>query len=400
MHIVPVHTRKEEKAFLDFPRKLYRNDPKHVLMFDREIRSAFDRKVNPYFKHGDAVRWIALNDKGETVGRIAAFYDTDKDEADYVRSGGCGFFESIDDQEVAFMLFDTARDWLQKNAYEAMTGPINFGENDTNWGCLVQGFLPQGLGMTYNLPYYKELFESYGFKLYYRQLSFHLDIVKPFPERFWKIAEWINQRKGFTYKHFELSKTAQFVDDTAYIYDQAWSQLRKDYTPMDKASLYDELRKIKMIMDEEMIWYAYHDGEPIAFFMFLPDANQIFRQLNGKLHLINKLRFLNYKRQKTITRVRGTAAGVIPRFQNSGVESGIFYQLRKVMDTKPQYTEFELSWVGDFNPKMISLYLNTGAVHAKTHHTYRYLFDRDQPYQRFMEEAVDEAKLPENILKL
>ena len=400
MRILGVHNRKEEKAFLDFPRKLYRNDTNYVVQFDSEIRSAFDRKVNPYFKHGEAVRWIALNDRGETVGRIAAFYNTHTDEADYVRNGGCGFFESIDDQQVAYLLFDTAKAWLQEKGYESMTGPINFGENDTNWGCLVQGFVPQALGMTYNLPYYKELFESYGFQLYYRQLGFHLDLQKPFPERFWKIAEWINKRQGFTYKHFDLKKTAQFVDDTVTIYNQAWSKLRKDFTPLDPASLYDELRKIKMIIDQEMIWYAYHDNEPIAFFMFLPDANQIFRHLNGKLHLINKIKFLNYKRKKTITRARGTAAGIIPKFQNSGVESGIFYQLRQVMDLKPHYTEFELSWVGDFNTKMISLYQATGAVHVKTHHTYRYLFDRERPFQRFMEDAVDESKLPQNILKL
>ena len=400
MRILGVHNRKEEKAFLDFPRKLYRNDTNYVVQFDSEIKKAFDPKINPYFKHGEAVRWIALNDRGETVGRIAAFYNTHTDEADYVRNGGCGFFESIDDQQVAYLLFDTAKAWLQEKGYESMTGPINFGENDTNWGCLVQGFVPQALGMTYNLPYYKELFESYGFQLYYRQLGFHLDLQKPFPERFWKIAEWINKRQDFTYKHFDLKKTAQFVDDTVTIYNQAWSKLRKDFTPLDPASLYDELRKIKMIIDQEMIWYAYHDNEPIAFFMFLPDANQIFRHLNGKLHLINKIRFLNYKRKKTITRARGTAAGIIPKFQNSGVESGIFYQLRQVMDLKPHYTEFELSWVGDFNTKMISLYQATGAVHVKTHHTYRYLFDRERPFQRFMEDAVDERKLPLNILKL
>ncbi len=400
MRVVLVHNRKEEKAFLDFPRKLYRNDPNHVVQFDSEIKSAFDPKINPYFRHGEAVRWIALNDQGETVGRIAAFYNTHKDEADYVRNGGCGFFESIDDQQVAKLLFDTAKEWLQKNGYESMTGPVNFGENDTNWGCLVQGFVPQALGMTYNLPYYKEMFESYGFQLYYRQLSFHLDLQKPFPERFWKIAEWINNRDAYSYKHFDVKKTSQFVDDTVSIYNQAWSQLRKDFTPLDPTSLYDELRKVRMIMDQEMIWYAYHNDEPIAFFMVLPDANQIFRHLNGKLHLVNKLRFLNYKRNKTITRARGTAAGVIPKFQNSGVESGIFYQLKKVMDLKPHYTEYELSWVGDFNSKMISLYQATGAVHIKTHHTYRYLFDRKLPFQRFMEDAVDESKLPENVLKL
>lgn len=400
MRIVPVHSRKEESAFLNLPRFLYRHDPNQVIQFDKEIRSAFNPKVNPYFKHGDAVRWIVLNDREETVGRIAAFYDSHKDEADYVKSGGCGFFESIDDQQVAFLLFDTAKDWLLKHGYEAMTGPINFGENDTNWGCLVQGFVPQALGMNYNFPYYKNLFESYGFKLYYRQLSFHLDLVKPFPERFWKIAAWIHKREGYTYKHYDPSKTAQFVDDTASIYNQAWSKFREDFTPMDPASLYDELRKIKSFMDPEMIWYAYHNGEPIAFYMFLPDANQIFRHMNGKLNLLNKLKFLYYKRNNTITRARGTVAGVIPKFQNSGVESGIFYELRKVMDHKPHYKEFELSWVGDFNPRMISLYQATGAVHAKTHHTYRYLFDQKKPYRRFMENAVDESKLPQNILKL
>jgi hypothetical protein len=400
MKTIAVDNKKHEKAFLDFPRKLYRKDPNHVVQFDSEIKCAFDPKVNPYFRHGKASRWIALSEQGETLGRIAAFYDTHKDEADYVKSGGCGFFECIENQEVANLLFDTARDWLQENGYEAMDGPINFGENDTNWGCLVQGFIPQALGMTYNLPYYKDLFENYGFQLYYRQLSFHLDIQKPFPERFWKIARWINQKEGYSYEHFNLKETARFVDDTASIYNQAWSKLRKDFTPMDPASLYDELRKIKSILDPELIWYAYHHNKPIAFFMFLPDANQIFRHLNGRLHLFNKLRFLNYKRKNTITRARGTAAGVIPKFQNSGVESGIFYQLRKVMDTKAHYTEFELSWVGDFNPKMISLYLATGAEHVKTHHTYRYLFDRERPYKRFMEEAVNESKLPSNILKL
>jgi hypothetical protein len=392
MKVVRIDSSRTEKTFLDFPRKLYRNDPNHVILFDSEIKKAFNRKVNPYFNHGDAVRWIVVNEKNQTLGRIAAFYDRDKDEADYVKSGGCGFFESVDDQQVAFLLFNTAKAWLSENGYEAITGPINFGENDTNWGCLVDGFLPPSIGMTYNLPYYRQLFENYGFKLYYRQLSFQLELEKPFPERFWKIAEWINNRKGYSYQHFDPKNAKKFVDDTVSIYNDAWRPLREDYTPMNPESLYDELRKVKAIMDPEFIWFAYFDNKPIAFFMFLPDANQIFRHLNGKLHLINKLRFLNFKRKKTITRARGTAAGVIPKFQNSGVESGIFWQMKQVMEKRPHYKLFELSWVGDFNPKMISLYQATGAQHIKTHHTYRYLFDREMPFQRFMEEVVDESK--------
>ncbi len=394
MRIVAVENRQTERAFMDLPGKLYRTDPNFVMPFRSEVKKAFDRQVNPYFSHGDAIRWIALNDLGEVVGRIAAFYDRDKDEADYVKSGGCGFFECINDSQVAFSLFDTAKSWLAQNGYEAMTGPINFGENDTNWGCLVHGFIPPAIGMTYNPPYYQGLFEEYGFQRYYRQFSFQLDLDKPFPERFWKIAKWINNREGYSFKHFDMKQAARFVDDTVAIYNQAWSPFRKDYTPMDPSSLYDEMRKIKNIMDPELIWFAYFNGKPVAFFMFLPDANQIFRHLNGKLHLVNKLKFLYLKRTHTITRARGTAAGVVPKFQNSGVESGIFYQMKQVMEHKPHYRHFELSWVGDFNPKMIGLYQATGARHTKTHHTYRYLFDQNIPFRRFMEEAVDESKLP------
>jgi len=397
MRIIPVDTRKTERTFLDFPRKLYRNDPNHVMPFDAEIKRAFDRELNPHFRNGDAARWIAVNEQDRTVGRIAAFHDSSGEPEEGLKTGGCGYFESVDDRMVSHLLFSTAGDWLQQKGFDAMIGPVNFGENETNWGCLVHGFVPQGLGMTYNLPYYRDLFERYGFHIFYRQFSFHMDLDRPFPERFWKIAEWINQREGYSFRHYDPARTKKFVDDTVTIYNQAWEPLKSDFTPMDPASLYNELKKLQPIMDPELVWFAYYRDEPIAFFLFLPDANQIFRHLNGKLHLFNKLRFLYYKRRNTMTRIRGSAAGVVPKYQNSGVESGIFWQLKQVMEKKPHYRQFELSWVGDYNPKMISLYKATGAYHAKTHHTYMYLFDRDRPFKRYMEEAVDPKMLPDEV---
>ena len=95
-----------------------------------------------------------------------------------------------------------------------------------------------------------------------------------------------------------------------------------------------------------------------------------------------------------MNRMRATAAGVVPAYQNSGIESGIFWQLNQVVPKLPQFKQIELSWVGDFNPKMISLYQATGAIHAKTHITYRYMINQDIPFQRFMEDQVDESKLP------
>ncbi len=394
MEIKIVNDRKTEKAFINLPRRLYKNDPNYVLPFDKEIKAAFDPQKNVHFQNGGAKRWILLDDKGSVIGRIAAFYEKNKAEADYVKSGGCGFFECINDQDAAKKLFDTAADWLKAKGFEAMTGPINFGENESNWGCLVHGFEPQGYGMCYNFPYYKDLFENYGFQLYYRQYSFHIDIDKPFPERFWKIAEWINKRPHYSFRHFDYKDADKFVRDTVKVYDEAWPLLKEDYTPMDPAAIYELMHKAKPILDPELCWFAYHDDEPIAFFLFLPDANQIFRRLNGKLNLYNKIKFLILKKRKVMTRMRGTAAGVSPKYQNSGVESGIIFQLNEVVKRRPHYKQAEISWVGDFNPKMISLYKATGAYHAKTHHTYRFMINKDIPYKRFMPEKVDPSILP------
>ncbi len=395
MQVIEVTRKKEIKAFVEFPKKLYRNDPNYVSPFDKDICDDFDRNKNPYFKNGEAIRWIVKDDRGEVTGRIAAFFDRRKDEADDVRSGGIGYFECVDDQNVANLLFDTAKTWLESFGYEAMTGSIKFGENDNEWGVLVHGFMPQGMGMRYNMPYYQKLFEDYGFKLYYRQLSFHLDLDKPFPERFWKIANWRRTKPGFSFRHMQWNNVNGLVQDMVTVYNTTWSKFKEDFTPLDPKVVREEFERAKAIIDPELVWFAYYEDEPIAFFILLPDANQIFRHFNGRLHLWNKIRFLWYKKHKTITRIRATVAGVSPRFQNTGIESAIFWHLRQVMDHKPQYKQIELSWVGDFNPKMISLYLAVGAYHAKTHHTYRYLFNPETKFIRFMPDKVDEEMIPD-----
>ncbi|MCF6333882.1 MAG: hypothetical protein L3J11_11420, partial [Draconibacterium sp.] len=138
----------------------------------------------------------------------------------------------------------------------------------------------------------------------------------------------------------------------------------------------------KAILDPEMIWFAYHNDKPIALFGMIPDINQILQKLNGKLNLWGILKFLYYKKTKIMTRTRILIMGIDPKFQRSGIESGIFWHQEKLMKKKPQYTEVELSWAGDFNPKILAMYEATGAKKAKTHYTMRYLFDRNIPFKR------------------
>ncbi len=394
MKILTVSDKRAEKEFIKFAHHLYKDDPNYVARFDKDIKEAFNPKTNVHFKDGDAKRWILTDGKGKTIGRIAAFYEKHKADADYVNSGGCGFFECIDSQEAANILFDTSAEWLKEQGFEAMIGPINFGENESNWGCLVHGFMQQGYGMAYNKPYYQSLLETYGFQLYYRQLSYHIDLEKQFPERFWKIAEWVNNKPNYNFKHFTYKDANKFVNDIVSIYNQAWPLLKDDFTPMEFDVIHEMMIKAKPILNPELVWFAYNGDEPIAFFTFLPDANQIFKHLHGKLHLLNKLKFLWLKSTTKMTRFRGVAAGVVPKFQNSGIESAVFWQLKPIVEGNPHFKEIELSWVGDFNPKMIAIYQATGAQHAKTHHTYMYMIDKSIPFKRFMGDAVDETILP------
>lgn len=381
MQIVEVKESSTIKAFHDVARIIYKDDQNWVPPLEALEDSTFDPKKNAFFNHGNGTRWILKSDSGQVIGRIGAFYNANKAYDFKQPTGGCGFFECINDQQAANMLFDTARDWLAGQGMEAMDGPVNFGENLINWGLLVEGFMQQGFGMPYNKPYYLQLFENYGFKVYFEQFSYHLNHKEPFPERFWKIAEWVAKKPNFRFEHVSFNNIEKYIQDFVKIYEQAWAR-HDNYKPVDLDDIRGMMKIAKLIADEEFIWFAYYNDEPVLLFGMIPDWNQILKKLNGKSNLWSLLKFIWYKKIRTITRSRILLMGVIPKFQGTGLESAVFWHMDKVMQRKLWINEVELSWVGDFNPKMMAIYKSVGGVHAKTHYTMRYLFDRSVPFER------------------
>jgi len=381
MHLVEVTDRKNARQFLDVARVLYKDDPVWVCPLDQDINKIFDPGKNAFFKEGNAIRWILQDDRGNLTGRIAAFYNKKKAYLYKQPTGGAGFFECINDQKSANLLFDAARDWLNEQGMEAMDAPVNFGENDNFWGLLVEGFTQPAIGMPYNHGYYQQLFETYGFKPYFTQITKHLDLTVPFPERFWKIAEWVNKRGGYTFRHFTYKEADKFIHDIKEVYDQAWV-MHEHFIPLDLEVVKRELESARPILQEDFIWFVYHEDKPVAFYIMFPDINMILRHFNGKLHLWNKLRFLYYKKTNEITRIRQTMMGVIPKFQGQGLESAIFWHLREpILIKRPHIKEMELSWVGDFNPKMMAIQEAVNAKPGKIHITYRRLFKDDSDMQ-------------------
>ena len=379
MQLLEVVDKRTKKQFHQVPHIIYKNDPNWAAPLQGMVEGIFDPKKNKTFRNGKAIRWILLDDKGNLIGRIAAFINFNLAKTYEQPTGGCGFFECIDDHEAANMLFNAAAHWNKENGMEAMDGPINFGENYVNWGLLVDGFMPQGFGMPYNPKYYEKLFRGFGFEVYFEQYCFHLDYTVPFPERFWKIAGWVAKKPQYQFKHFDFKQADKFVKDFCTIYDAAWS-FHEHYKPLDPDDLYDFLTESKAILDPEMIWFAYAEDKPIAMFVMIPDINQLLIKLNGKLDLPGILKFFYYKKKKVMNRTRIFLMGVDPKYQRAGIESGIFWHQEQIMKQKSHrhYTEVELSWAGDFNPKIIAIYEATGAKKAKTHYTMRYMFDRSK----------------------
>lgn len=392
MRIQEVITKPDKKEFINFPKKLYKGDPFWICQLDNSIESVFDPGANHAFEHGEAIRWILKDDRNTTIGRVAAFIDKIRSAASRQPTGGMGFFEVTESREAAFLLFDAARDWLKDRGMEAMDGPINFGGNDNNWGLLADGFMQQGFGMPYHKKYYRSFFEEYGFREYFEQYSYHRAIrgedneIVQFPDRIMKIAIWLSKRPGYTFRHFEIRNKEKYIKDVVEIYNSAWSVFKEDFTPLDPKFLLESFNKAKAIIDEELIWFAYFNDKPIAFFILYPDLNQILRHLNGRMNTFNIMRFLYYRITHKMTRLRAIVGGVHPSHQNSGVESAIFLQLYNIFRKKPWLRELELSWVGDFNPRMIAIYEALGARRAKVHITYRYLLNDKIPLLTYKEE--------------
>lgn len=384
MNLLEVNSGKLEREFLRFPLKIYRNDPNWVRPLDDEIIQIFDPARNKLFRHGRAIRWILLNDRLETIGRVAAFVDQ-KVCVNYEQpTGGIGYFECIDDQEAAWMLFDAAREWLVEQGMEAMDGPVNFGERDKWWGLLVEGFYPPNFGMNYNPPYYQKFFESYGFQNYFNQLTYHRNVYDGDLDLHMKeTAERIARNPKYRIEHIDKRNLDRYAGEFSHVYNRAWTRHGgvKEITKAHAAAL---LKSIKPILDERLVWFVYYEEEPVGFLVMIPEMNQVFRHVGPKLNLIGKLRFLWYfKVLKVCNKAVGTIFGIVEDHQRKGLEGAIVYAFRQMALSKSfPYKEIELNWIGDFNPAMMRISEMAGFKVRKTHVTYRYLFDRTKPFSR------------------
>jgi hypothetical protein len=382
MRLQEVNNRPLEKQFIEVNFLLNRDNPNYIRPLDKDIREVFDKKKNKAFRFGKTCRWILYTDDEHPIGRIAAFTNKKyRNKGDEFPVGGIGFFDCINDQNAADLLFDVARHWLINEGMEAMDGPINFGERDRWWGLVTSGFQEPLYGMNYNPPYYRDLFEHYGFRVFFNQICFGVDPKKKLSDKIVKRHAEIASDPAFKVTWVTGSDIDKYAADFTTVYNKAWAG-HGGMKEMRKEQAIRLFRSMKPIMDPKIIWFTYHKEEPIALFVNLPDLNQWFKYLDGKFSLWHKLKFLWIKRTKPCKKFTGIVFGIVPEYHGKGIDAFMIYEAYKVV-IKLSYTEYEMQWIGDFNPKMINVAENLGDTYrSRQLTTYRYIFDRTREFHR------------------
>lgn len=372
------------QSFLELPVRLYENEPNWIHPLDGEIEAVFDPQQNKMFQRGSCCRWILKNGEGVVIGRVAAFVDDKTRDLNSQPTGGMGFFECIDDKDAAYALFDCCMTWLKNQGVEAMDGPINFGERHQWWGLLVDGFHKPLYGMPYSLPYYRRLFESYGFKTYFEQYTYKTEFsVDSLSEIIaWK-AKRIERNPDYSIVHYNKKQREKFILDFVHIYNEAWVSTIPGVDLMSNEEAQETFNALRSILHDKLLWFAYHKDEPIGFFIMTPDMNEVLAGLNGKFGLKGKLKFLHYKYIKKNKNAIGLIFGVVPAFQSKGIDAAMIYQFSKEgFNSSFPFKTLEMNWIGDFNPRMMHMMDHIGASIYKTHITYRKLFDETKTFER------------------
>lgn len=379
MQITRVQTRIDSNKFVQFPIGLYKDVKEWIRPIDKEIAAVFDTEKNKSYQHGACERWI-VEDQGRVLGRIAAFYLNKSDKG---IEGGVGFFESINDQSVANLLFDTSKEWLTQHGATYMDGPVNFGPRDKWWGLLTKGFeLEPNYQCNYNFAYYRELFENYGFKVYFEHYTFVRVIADPVHPRLLYKAGLIANNPDYTVEHFRLREFDKFASDIIEVYNKAWVN-HEGVTTISQEQGKAIMKRLKPIIQQELVWMAYYKGEPAGIFVNIPEVNQILKYVNGKFNLLGKLKFLWYKNRLKNRKLLGLIFGVTPEHQGKGVDGAVIVALaNEASQNFPQFKTIEMQGIGDFNRKMLLVVKQVGGDVRKVHTTFRYLFDRDQPFER------------------
>jgi GNAT superfamily N-acetyltransferase len=349
MLVREVEKPRELERFIRFPWKIYRGDKNWVppLIFER--RDLLDPKKNPFFEHAAVKLFMACNDSGQELGRIAAVKNNNHLRTHNDNVGFFGLFECVNDSVVAKALFDAAAGFLRGQGLKTMRGPENLSVND-DLGLLIEGFdTPPMIMMPYNPPYYEKLIEGCGFRKAMDLFAYYGEAAnKSIPPEIERGAKICERRLKCTVRGLRMSEFAAELKRIHAVYSSAWEDNWGAVAMTDHE--FDHLAEaLKDTLDPDLCLVAEIGGEVVGFSLALPDFNQILARLNGRLFPFGIVKFLYYKNK--IDALRLLAMGVIKKFRSRGIDSIFYYETTKRALARG-ITRGEMSWILENNVLM------------------------------------------------
>lgn len=317
-----VETKKDLRRFIDFPYKLHRRDPLWVPQLRMDVRKLLDKKKHPYFEHGEADFFLAERD-GKVVGRIMATENRAHNEFHEDRVGFFGFFETIDDQEVASELLDTAAAWLRARDLDTIRGPASYSSNE-ECGMLVEGIdTPPTILNPHNPPYYPVLVEGAGFAKAKDLIQFQSTSTE-MPERLVRAAELIARRKGITLRSINMKRYREEIETVKKIYNEAWEK-NWGFVPMTDAEVDRLADDLKPVLIPDFVVFAEMKGKVIGFAAALPDMNVALKKNPSGRIFPGIIKILLAARK--IKRLRILMLGLLPEYRKTGADALMYHRI-------------------------------------------------------------------------
>jgi GNAT superfamily N-acetyltransferase len=367
----PVSGRRDLKRFVKTPFSIHRNHPNWVPPLITERMKFLNRSKNPYFDHAEVELFIAERD-GEPVGRISTQIDARWDDYRGGNDGQFGFFETVDDPEVASALLDAGCEWLASRGREKVYGPMDFTTNDET-GIMIEGFEHRPVILEpWHPPYYQELIESNGFGKAIDLLMWHLEMGKlkeglKFHPAIHEAAQKSLDEHSITIRSMKKSDMANEIARFHEVYNEAWGD-NWGFVPITEDEVEFHAADLKMILDEDWAMIAEtSDGEVVGAALTLPDINQVLPKLNGRLLPLGWLHFLRGKRRIDVVRI--LALGVKKKYQHTGVAAALY--VRHMQNTDPDgVMAGEAGWILETNEPMNRALEGMGGVVNKKFRIY------------------------------
>ncbi len=372
--VIEVRTKKQEKAFLGFPRSLYarEEDIHFVNSLCEETKKFFSPSKNPMIKQGEAKRWLLYDVNKHLIGRIAAFYWKNQ-QTETTPIGYFGFFECRQDSAGARHLFRAAGRWLKSNDINKMQGPFYLGGPGFFTGSLIHGFYTPAYGIPYNFSYYNDLFMENDFEMVSPQQTYNISMTA---SKYWQFVE----KKTSDYYHdlryyleiYSPKDCNRFAKDFTLVYNKVWLNI-PGMAPMTFQRALGRCRMLRPLFHRFSILFMYYEEEPVAFLITVPDIHQVLKKYKGENKLVKKvIQWLALKIFHSITTLSGLIYAVVPEHKEKNIEADLLdslYQLNKFNHFR--YKALLLNRVGDFAPEMKKIAQQLGAEILHEYTTYQ-----------------------------